>query len=182
MGASEPTDAALLERIGERDEQAFDELYRRYARAVFGLALRRLHDRSAAEDATQDAFATIWRSASTFDAARGSGARWLLTVARNTVVDRMRKRADTTSAELPDVASEERGPAEQAEADWVSWRVHRALDGLAEHERVVVELAYFSELSQSEIAAFLAVPLGTVKTRTRAALARLADVLEGDVR
>ena len=83
--------------------------------------------------------------------------------------------------ELPETASTEPGPAERAESSYVSWRVHRALEELPTREREVLELAYWSELSQSEVADFLAIPLGTVKTRTRSALARLAELLEGEL-
>jgi RNA polymerase sigma-70 factor (ECF subfamily) len=91
----------------------------------------------------------------------------------------MRARAEPAT-EVPDTASPEAGPLEQAESSYVSWRVHRALEELPEKEREVVELAYWSGLSQSEVAEYLHIPLGTVKTRTRSALSRLADVLEGD--
>jgi RNA polymerase sigma-70 factor (ECF subfamily) len=84
-------------------------------------------------------------------------------------------------AEIPEEAATEPGPADQAEQSWVAWRVHRALEELPEREREVIALAYWSGLSQSEVAEFLAIPLGTVKTRTRAALQRLADILEGDL-
>jgi len=80
--------------------------------------------------------------------------------------------------EAPDTASAEPGPSEEAERSWLSWRVHRALEELPAHERPLLELAYWSGLSQSEIADFLNIPLGTVKTRTRSALGRLADALE----
>jgi RNA polymerase sigma-70 factor (ECF subfamily) len=83
--------------------------------------------------------------------------------------------------EAPDEAADEAGPLELAEQSWVSWRVHRALEELPEREREVVALAYWSGLSQSEVAEFLGIPLGTVKTRTRAALAHLADLLEGEL-
>ncbi len=177
-----PTDGELITRIAERDGSAFEELYRRYARAVLGFALRRLPDRGRAEDAAQDSFAAVWRSASTYDPARGPGAPWLYTVARNVIVDALRRSPATTLAEPPELASGEAEPPEQAEASWLAWRVHRALAVLPEHERPVIELAYWSGLSQSEIAEFLQLPLGTVKTRTRSALARLADELEGELR
>jgi RNA polymerase sigma-70 factor (ECF subfamily) len=73
------------------------------------------------------------------------------------------------------------GPPEQAEAAWLSWRVHRSIEDLPEHERAVIELAYWGGLSQSEVAEFLDIPLGTVKTRTRSALSRLADELDGEL-
>jgi len=176
----EQTDGDLIERVGEGDREAFDELYRRYSRPVLGLALRRLGDRGRAEDAVQDAFAAIWRSAASYDPARGQGGAWLYTVARNAIVDGARRRPEPPM-EAPDEASAESGPPEQAEAAWLAWRVHGALEHLPEHERPVIELAYWGGLSQSEISAFLHVPLGTVKTRTRSALARLADLLEEEL-
>jgi RNA polymerase sigma-70 factor (ECF subfamily) len=174
------SDADLLRRTADGDQNAFDVLYRRYARAMLGLALRMLRDRSRAEDAVQETFAAVWRSARSYRAERGPAAPWLYAVARNAIVDRARARRDTTFAEPPDSAASDAGPADRAESSWVSWRVHRAVEDLPEHEREVLELAYWSGLSQSEVAQFLGLPLGTVKTRTRSALARLADVLEGE--
>jgi RNA polymerase sigma-70 factor, ECF subfamily len=175
------TDGELIERVGDSDRDAFEELYRRYTRPVLGLALRRLGDRGRAEDALQDAFAAIWRSASSYDRERGNGGAWLYTVARNAIVDSARRRPEPPM-EPPDEPSDESGPPERAEAAWLSWRVHGAIERLPEHERPVIELAYWGGLSQSEISEFLQVPLGTVKTRTRSALSRLADLLEGDLR
>ena len=174
------TDTALLQRIASGDRGAFETLYARYARSVLGLALRRLGDRGQAEDAVQETFASIWRAAKSYRPERGPGAPWLYAVARNAISDRGRARPEP-AAEPADEAATEPGPPEYAERDWVSWRVHRAIAELPERERAVVELAYWSELSQSEIADFLNVPLGTVKTRTRSALARLADILEGEL-
>jgi len=174
------TDADLIQRAGEGDRTAFEALYRRYARPVFGLALRRLGDRGRAEDAVQETFASVWRSARTYRPERGPGAPWLYAVARNAIVDRSRGRTDA-SGDVPELASDEPDPAERTEQSWVAWRVHRALEELPEREREVIALAYWSGLSQSEVAEFLGIPLGTVKTRTRAALQRLADVLEGEL-
>lgn len=170
------SDGELIQRAAGGDRSAFELLYQRYARPVFGLALRRLGDRGRAEDAVQETFASIWRSASSYRPDRGPGAPWLYAVARNAIVDRARSRADLPS-EIPETPDEGAGPADQAEQSWVSWRVHRALEELPEREREVVTLAYWSGLSQSEVAEFLGLPLGTVKTRTRAALAHLADIL-----
>ena len=102
-------------------------------------------------------------------------------MARNAIVDRARGRHEPPS-EIPDAASTEPTPEERAETSYVAWRVHRALSGLPSNERDVLELAYYGGLSQSEVAEFLGIPLGTVKTRTRSALHRLADVLEGELR
>ncbi len=178
--AEQASDTELLVRVASRDREAFEVLYRRYIRSVFGLALQRLRDRERAEDATQETFAAVWRSAGSYKPERGPAAPWLYAIARNAVVDRLRAR-DDIPVEPPDMTSDEAGPAERAESSYVSWRVHRALETLPVREREVVELAYWSGLSQSEVASFLDIPLGTVKTRTRSALARLADVLEGDL-
>jgi len=181
VDAVEPTDGQLIERVAGGDRGAFDELYQRYARAVLGLALRRLGDRGKAEDATQEAFVAVWRSARTYDSARGRGAPWLYAVARNAITDAFR-RAPSPVSELEDGPGDDPDPSDEAEAAWTAWRVHRALEILPDHERPVIELAYWSGLSQSEIAERLEIPLGTVKTRTRSALARLADSLEGELR
>jgi RNA polymerase sigma-70 factor (ECF subfamily) len=166
-----PTDGELIQRVAVGDAGAFELLYRRYARPVFGLALRRLGDRMRAEDAVQETFAAVWRSARTYRPERGPGAPWLYAVARNAVVDRARHKTDSPT-EVPDM---------RAETSFVAWRVHRALEILPESERDVLELAYWGGLSQSEVAQFLGIPLGTVKTRTRAGLGRLAGVLEGEL-
>jgi RNA polymerase sigma-70 factor, ECF subfamily len=179
VSGADLSDGDLIERVAGHDRGAFEELYRRYARAVLGMALRRLRDRGRAEDAVQDAFAAVWRSARTYDRGRGPGGAWLYTVARNVIVDSLRRAPEPTVPEPPELASSDPGPADEAEASWNTWRVHRALESLPQHERPVIDLAYFSGLSQSEIATFLQIPLGTVKTRTRSALARLADELGG---
>ena len=177
----EPTsDGDLIIRIGTGDKAAFEALYRRYARSVFGLALRRLGDRGRAEDAVQETFTSIWRSAPSYKPERGPGGPWLFAVARNAIVDRGRVRTEPPVETPTDAPEPGSGPSERAESGWVSWRVHRAMEELPERERKVVELAYWSGLSQSEIANFLNIPLGTVKTRTRSALARLADELAGE--
>ena len=177
----ELTDGQLIARVAQGDRPAFEELYRRYARAVLGLALRRLGDRGRAEDAAQDAFVAIWRSARTYDPSRGRGAPWLYAVARNAITDGLR-RTPEPAAEVPEGPSGEPDPADRAESSWTAWQVHRALEVLPEHERPVIELAYWRGLSQSEISEHLGIPLGTVKTRTRSALARLADALEEELR
>jgi RNA polymerase sigma-70 factor (ECF subfamily) len=174
------TDADLLVRVADRDRVAFEALYHRYVRSIYGIALRKLRDRQRAEDAVQETFAAVWRSAASYRPERGPAAPWLYAVARNAIVDRLRARNEPPM-EAPDLASSEPGPAERAEASFVAWRVHRALEELPSKEREVVELAYWSGMSQSEVADYLHIPLGTVKTRTRSGLARLADLLEGEL-
>jgi RNA polymerase sigma-70 factor, ECF subfamily len=179
--AARCTDGELLTRIADGDGEAFEELYGRYSRAVLGLALRRLRDRGRAEDAVQETFTSVWRAASSYRPERGPGAPWLFAVARNAISDRGRARNEPP-AEAPDEPSPAPGPDERAEQAWLSFRVHRALEALVRKERELIELAYWGGLSQSEIAERLQIPLGTVKTRTRAALARLADALEEELR
>jgi len=175
------SDGDLIRRVARRDANAFEALYRRYSRSVFGLALRRLGDRMSAEDAVQETFAAIWRSARTYKADRGAGAPWLYAVARNAIVDRSRGRGEPPG-EGPELPSDDPSPAERAEESYTAWRVHRALESIGGKEREVIELAYYGGLSQSEVADFLNIPLGTVKTRTRAGLGHLADLLEGELR
>ncbi len=169
--------STLLQRVAGGDRDAFDELYRRFARPVLGMALRQLGDNGRAEDAAQETFAAVWRSAASYRPERGSATAWLYAVARHAIIDRARQRREP-AAEPPDEASGEAGPEEQAELSWLTWTVHAALEQLPERERAVLELAYWSGLSQSEIASYLDVPLGTVKTRTRTGLGRLASLLD----
>lgn len=174
---SDVSDGELITRVGDGDRGAFETLYRRYARPVFGLALRRLGDRGRAEDAVQETFASVWRAARSYKPERGPGAPWLYAVARNAIVDNGRTRREPP-VEGVDEKSDDDTPADRAESGWVAWRVHRALAELPENERVVIELAYWGGRSQSEVADLLGIPLGTVKTRTRTGLMRLADLLE----
>lgn len=174
-------DERLLERIAEGDHDAFEILYRRYARPVLALAQRRLGDAGRAEDALQEAFVSVWRSASTYRPERGAATAWLYAVARNAIADRGRRRQEPP-AEPFDQPSSEAGPDEQAEREWLRWRVHAALEKLAHSERELIVLAYWGGLSQSEIAKRLDIPLGTVKTRTRTALSRLATLLDEELR
>jgi RNA polymerase sigma-70 factor (ECF subfamily) len=175
--AAAETDARLLERVAGGDRDAFTELYRRFARPVLAMALRSLGDNGRAEEAAQETFAAVWRSARSYRAERGSASAWLYAVARHAIIDRARQRREQV-ADVPEEASAAAGPAEQAEESWLAWRVHSALEQLPERERAVIELAYWSGLSQAEIASYLDVPLGTVKTRTRTGLSRLSGLLE----
>ncbi len=173
-------DGELIAQVAGGDRRAFELLYRRYARPVLAMALRRLGDYGRAEDVVQETFASVWRSAASYRPERGPGATWLYAVARNAITDGLR-RTPEPPVDVPDGPGREPDPSERAEDAWQAWRVHRALEVLPEHERPVIELAYWRGLSQSEIAEALGIPLGTVKTRTRSALARLADELAGEL-
>jgi RNA polymerase sigma-70 factor, ECF subfamily len=175
--ATTENDSRLIERVGHGDRDAFDQLYRRFARPVLAMAVRQLGDNGRAEDAAQETFAAVWRSARSYRSERGSASAWLYAVARHAIIDRARQKREQP-AEIPDEASGSAGPPERAEDSWLAWRIHSALEQLPERERVVIELAYWRGLSQTEIASYLDVPLGTVKTRTRTGLARLAGLLD----
>jgi RNA polymerase sigma-70 factor (ECF subfamily) len=176
------SDEDLLDRVAQsRDPAAFDTLYARYARAVYSLVRRTLTDHPSSEDVTQEAFASVWRAARGYRRERGAVAAWLFTIARNAATDAARARTPLTLADPPDQPDLGPSPSDQAIAEWEAFRLHSAVDSLQPREREVIELAYFSGLSQSEVAERLGLPLGTVKTRTRSALARLAGVLEEEV-
>jgi RNA polymerase sigma-70 factor (ECF subfamily) len=176
------TDEELLERVArDRDQGAFEVLYERYARAVFSLVVRILRDRHTGEDVAQEAFAAVWRAAAGYHRGRGSAAGWMFAIARNAAIDAGRARVPLVVGELPDRPDPSPLPDAQAISELESFRVHLAVDALPEREREVIELAYFSGLAQSEIAEQLELPLGTVKTRTRSALQRMAPMLREEV-
>lgn len=166
---AEATDADLLHAIGLGSEPAFDELRHRYRRAV-ERACRSIVG-SESEDCAQEVFVRIWRKAPLYDRDRGSAPSWLLTLARRTALNVRQTRRVPLPVELPD----EVGAVEPPDVDrfWLD----AALERLPERERLVIELAYFDDLSQSRIATELGVPLGSVKSWTRRGLNRLSTLL-----
>jgi RNA polymerase sigma factor (sigma-70 family) len=178
------SDEQLIEAVARGDEQALAELYDRFGGTAYRLALRVLRDGALAEDAVQDAFLSAWRTAVSFDARRGSASTWLLTLVHRRAVDLVR-REDRRRTEVLDDAPVPAGDAtdETAEVREERRRVQAALAQLTSDQREALELAYYGGLSQSELAERLGVPLGTVKSRMFAGLARLRDLLEaGDGR
>jgi RNA polymerase sigma-70 factor (ECF subfamily) len=151
---------------------------------LFGLALKILGDRADAEDTLQEAFVQAWRSAGRFDAARGQPLGWLVMLTRSRAIDRLRSRQ--TRSRLAEESAKERRddpppPAQQAVASEETLLVRRALESLPDEQRALIELAYFGGLSQTEIAAQVNQPLGTVKTRMRAGMIRLRELLGGTI-
>jgi RNA polymerase sigma-70 factor (ECF subfamily) len=171
----------LLARVSAGDEQAFSQLCDVFAGPVLGEALRHLADRAAAEDMTQEVFLRIWRNARSFDPQRGSAEAWIATIARNASRDALRRRATVAVDESSERADPTADPPAEVSDAQESLLLQSAVASLAPPLREVIELAYWQGLSQTEIAERLGDPLGTVKTRTRRALALLAEALEGQV-
>ncbi len=168
------SDEHLIRRILHGDEVALGLLYDRYGGRVYSVAKRILQDEGAAEEVLQDIFHQLWRGAGSFDTTRGSLAGWLLVMARNRSIDRLRRRTPALGEEI---AVTLHGSALDIESFTVknemTGRVRAALQALPEAQREAMELAYFEGLTQSEIAKRTGEPLGTVKTRLRTALATL---------
>ena len=169
---------AILDRIIARDERAVAELYDRHNRLLYGLILRILRDRSEAEEVLQEVFVLVWTRAETYNVALGSPAAWLVRIARNRAIDRLRSNAvrlrAVEAAPLPDAADNPETRAAESEQQRV---VQRALDGLPPEQRVLIEQAYFLGLTQSELAERFRLPLGTVKTRIRTGMMALREQL-----
>jgi len=179
---SDARDAALLAGVAGGDERAFAELYDRYSSILFGLLLRILHSRAEAEDVLQEVCLQIWQQARAFDAARGRPFTWLVTLARSRAIDRLRAvdsrdRAALRAAEEPPPEAAAGSADEEAARSEEGEIVRAALAELPEEQRQALLLAYLGGMSQSEIAAARGVPLGTVKTRTRAGLKKLGELL-----
>lgn len=176
-------DAALVQRLLQRDVSAFEQLYDRHSRIVYALVLRILQQASTAEEVVQDVFLQLWRNASQYQTARGAFVPWLLTLARNRALDhlrlkseRQRRREDQTE-ELPSIAAPpqyEKLLDEKRRAE----RVRSLIGSLSPQQKRAIEMAYFEGLSHSEIAAALKEPLGTVKSWIRNGLLRLKEGLQ----
>jgi RNA polymerase sigma-70 factor (ECF subfamily) len=178
-GPAFSTDEELVLSVAAGDVAALAELHDRYARPAFGLAARVLRDRDLAQDAVQEAFLGVWRSAASFRPGRGTARSWLLTLVHRRAVDLVRREERRAPVEL--WGWDGRTESESAEqAAWLQLerrRVRVALERLSPTQRRLLELAYYAGLTQSQIAARLDLPLGTVKRRTWEALARLRELL-----
>jgi RNA polymerase sigma-70 factor (ECF subfamily) len=177
------SDEALVALVARGDEPALAELYDRVSRVAYGLALRVVRDERLAEDAVQEGFLAAWRTAATFRAERGKASTWLLTLVHRRAVDLVRREERRRSDPLPDELPAQPGqPGETTEeAAWLRYereRVQSALAKLPDVQREAIELAYYGGYSQSEVAERLGVPLGTIKSRMFAGLARLRELLD----
>jgi len=173
-------DGDLLRAVARHDEAALAAIYDRYKLILFSLIIRILHDRQEAEDVLQEVFLQVWRRAADFDEARGRGFTWLVTLARSRAIDRLRALASRgrVAAQAAGWVSDNTGDAaSDASKSEQGAIVRRALIELPEEQQRALYLAYFEGLTQSEIAARLGDPLGTVKTRMRSGMIKLREVL-----
>jgi RNA polymerase sigma-70 factor, ECF subfamily len=172
------SDEALVLLAARSEESALAELYDRYGRAAYGLALRVLRDPELAEDAVQEAFLTLWRTAARFVPERSKASTWILTLVHRRAVDAVRReqRRRTDSLDWADEPSVE-GVDEDAWLRLQRERVQEALRKLPDAQREALELAYYGGLSQSELAERLGQPLGTIKSRMFGGLSRLRELL-----
>jgi RNA polymerase sigma-70 factor, ECF subfamily len=168
------TDAALIQKIVQRDESALAALYDRYATLLSSLLNRILRDTQASEEILQDVFFQLWRNAAQFDPARGSLPGWLAVIARNRAISRLRRHHPSQGEELLETTVIVPADLENAIAQQqLLGRVKGALESLSTEQRAAIELAYFEGLTHSEIANRTGDPLGTVKTRIRTAVESL---------
>jgi len=176
-------DATLARRLLQKDVEAFEQLYERHSRIVYALALRILQQGSTAEEVVQDVFLQVWRNARHYDEQRGPFIPWLMTLARNRALDRLRlkserqRRQEAQTEEFPPVVEApqyEKNLDEKRRAE----RVRALMASLHPQQKKAIELAFFEGLSHSEIAASLKEPLGTVKSWIRNGLLRLKEELQ----
>src|SRR5215813_14176559 len=173
---------ALVQRVATGDQSALAALYDATNRLVYGLVLRVLGDMSSAEEVLLDVYTQVWRQAGSYDASRGAPLAWLTTIARSRAIDRLRsgwqdQRRKESLDVLGDAPAGTASPEETAAESERQRLVREALNLLTPEQREVIELAYYSGLSHSEIAEKLKQPLGTVKTRTRLGMMKLREAL-----
>ena len=176
------SDVELLAAIARKDETALAELYDRYRVILFGLLIRILTSREEAEDVLQEVFLQVWRRAQDFDEKRGRPFTWLVTLARSRGIDRLRNlaaRERVASAGAKEPGEEVSDAVADAFASEQRALITTALAQLPEEQQGPLILAYFDGLTQSEIAAKLGAPLGTIKTRMRTGLMKLREALSG---
>src|SRR5258708_1516985 len=182
---NQPTDASLMERILQRDAQALETLYDRYARPVYSLVLRISQQPASAEEIVQDVFMQLWRNAKQYQVTRGPLGPWLFTVARNRALDflrlkreKQRRREDSADFDLPPSAVVRPDPEGAMDQSRRAEKVHTLMKSLPEAQRRAIELAFFEGMTHTEISAAIGEPLGTVKSWIRGGLLRLRESLE----
>jgi RNA polymerase sigma factor (sigma-70 family) len=174
------SDEAVVALVARSDEIALAELYDRFGRIAYGLALRVLRDQALAEDAVQDAFLAVWRGAARFVPERARASAWIMTLVHRRAVDLVRReqRRRTDPLEDTDAAGSDGSAEDVAWLRFERERVQAALRQLPDQQREAIELAYYGGFTQSELAERLGEPLGTIKSRMFTGLARLRELLE----
>lgn len=178
--ARDPDLIGLLAQVARGDHRAFELIYGELAGPVYGVVRQVLRDPAQSEEIAQEVLLEIWRTASRFDAAKGSPAAWALTIAHRRAVDRVRSQSASSRREekaAPDLTAEPDDVADLVAATLDGQRVRRCLDGLTELQRESIKLAYYGGYSYPQVARLLGVALGTVKTRIRDGLIRMRDCL-----
>ncbi|TXF79254.1 sigma-70 family RNA polymerase sigma factor [Chryseobacterium sp.] len=169
----------LLSLLRSKDEAGFNYLYEHYSGALYGVILRVLHYQEESNEVLQDTFVKIWNSFSTFDENKASLYTWMLNIARNSAIDRLKSKSfqnDLQNQSIPDFVNESEKLSTEQKHEFNE--VQNAVNTLREDYRNVINKGYFEGFTQEEISSELGIPLGTVKTRTRAALLELAKILE----
>lgn len=183
--ADSTTAVQLIQRVANQDREAFSQLYDRFSTVVFSLAMRMLRARSDAEDLLQEVFVQVWRQARGYSADRGSPEAWIIDIARSRAIDKSRaiRRIENRFVLTDDPARAESSDNQESSATASKSRLtmNAALANLPDTQRRVLELAYFDGLTQTEIAQRLAEPLDTVKTRMRAGIQRLREIVSSQV-
>ena len=181
MSADSNIAVHLIQRAASQDREAFSQLYDRYSSLVFTLAMRMLRVRDDAEDLLQEVFVQVWRQAANYSQERGSPEAWIVNITRSRAIDKLRS---IRRREKSFVLTDDPGAAESTDNVETSvaesearLAINSALTNLPQAQRRVLELAYFDGLTQTEIAVKLREPLGTVKTRMRAGIQRLREVV-----
>ena len=175
----------LMKRIQQREADALEELYDLYNRLLFGLVLSIVKKREEAEDVLQEVFVKIWNKADSFDAESGNPYGWIVTIARNQAIDRIRSKGYKTQEKqsvsihepLFSLEGDQYDPMETTIFSDRAELVHKALEQIPDKQCEVIKIAYYKGLTQSEISEYLDIPLGTVKSRTRQGMKKLKNIL-----
>jgi RNA polymerase sigma factor (sigma-70 family) len=170
----------VLRRVSEGDQQAFSDFYKLTSSRVFAVIVRMIHDRGEAEDVLQNVYTNAWRRADSFDPERGSAMTWLITLARNATIDRMRqhREAPLDEEQAEEIADDAPTPEDVAQFTEERRRLELCLEALEPTQRGAVREAFFSGATYSELAERLRVPLGTMKSWIRRSLMQLKLCLE----
>lgn len=176
-----PAEPVLIDLLKKQDEMGLRLLYDYYSAALYGVIFRVVNDRELAEDVLQESFVKIWKNIGSYNAEKGRLYTWLLNIARNTAIDATRSRAFRDSGQIQSIEDNvyqvDRKHQHAMGVDHIG--LAKVLDQLKPEHRKLIDLLYFGGYTQSEVAEELAIPLGTVKTRVKAAMTRLRELLQG---